>query len=140
MSQRNDEDRITRRGLLQVGSATLATAATLKVAAAQDLAKSAIRSSDHHLPNETVPGPRNSALEAENPNSVWSPETDSGTVPPFKYSFALAHKRIESGGGTRQVTIREMPNSNDPHRVWMPLTARGVPEFDWHIAWDSVIM
>jgi len=66
MSQRNDEDRITRRGLLQVGSATLATAATLKVAAAQDLAKSAIRSSDHHLPNESVPGPRNSALEAEN--------------------------------------------------------------------------
>src|SRR5260370_13604245 len=123
MSQRNDEDRITRRGLLQVGSATLATAATLKVAAAQDLAKSAIRSSDHHLPNESVPGPRNSALEAENPDSVWSPETDSGTVPPFKYSFALAHKRIESGGGTRQVTVLVLPISKDLPGVGLRLIA-----------------
>src|SRR5712692_5665577 len=102
MEDINHTDRMTRRGIFQVGSAVLA-AATLKVAD--------VRSSDHHLPNESNPRPKNSALEAENPESVRSPETDNGTVPPFKYPFALARKRIESGGWTRQVTVRELPIS-----------------------------
>src|SRR6202020_2444970 len=50
-------------------------------------------------------------FDGENPNSVWSPETDSGTVKPFKYSFSLARKRIESGGWTRQLIARELPIS-----------------------------
>jgi oxalate decarboxylase len=83
----------------------LAAAATLTVANAQD-AKPVTSSADHHLPNESDPGPKNSQLEAENPDSVWSPETDRGTVPAFKYSFAVARKRVESGGCTRQVTAR----------------------------------
>jgi oxalate decarboxylase len=140
MSETNHEDRITRRGMLRVGSATLATAATLTVAAAQDSTTSAIRSADHHLPNESVPGSRNSALEAENRNSVWSPKTDHGTVPPFKYSFALSHKRIESGGWTRQVTIRELPISKDMAGVEMRLTAGGVRELHWHVEGEWAIM
>src|SRR5260370_41141052 len=97
---------LSRRNVFGIGS-TLAAAALAGVAAnAQQ-----IRSSDHHLPNESDPGPKNSALEAENPDSVWSPETDNGTVAPFKYSFALARKRVESGGWTRQVTMRELPIS-----------------------------
>jgi hypothetical protein len=46
-----------------------------------------------------IPVRRTHSLRAENPDSVWSPETDRGT-------FAVARKRVESGGWTRQVTAR----------------------------------
>src|SRR2546421_12331351 len=104
MENKRDNNRITRRDIFQVGSAILATAATLNVANAQDASRrteakpdqiNAVHSRDHHLPNETDPGPKNVALEAANPDSVWSPETDNGTVPPFKYSFGLSHKRVD---------------------------------------------
>ena len=118
----------------------MATAATLNVANAQDASRrteakpdqiNAVHSRDHHLPNETDPGPKNISLETENPNSVWSPETDHGTVRPFKYSFALARKRVESGGWTRQVTVRELPISTTIAGVEMRLTAGGVRELHW---------
>ncbi len=35
-------------------------------------------------------GLSSAAFAAEDPDSEWSPSTDSGTVKPFKYSFALA--------------------------------------------------
>jgi oxalate decarboxylase len=57
-----------------------------------------------------MPGrPRNLPLAHENPDSEWPPETDHGDVRPFKYSFSLSHKRIDSSGWTRQVTVRELP-------------------------------
>jgi oxalate decarboxylase len=115
----SDDNRITRRKF--VGSAALAAAATLPVYGQQQSEtkspregpeeRKTQRSPDHHLPNETDPGARNAPLEAENPDTVWGAETDSGTVPPFKYSFSLARKRIENGGWTRQVTARELPIS-----------------------------
>src|SRR5690242_15844538 len=127
MHQSINRKQITRRGILRAGSTALAAAATLTAANAQD-AKPVTRSADHHLPNETDPGPKNSRLEDENPDSVWSPETDNGTVPAFKYSFALARKRVESGGWTRQVTVRELPISKEMAGVEMRLTAGGVRE------------
>ncbi len=66
MENKRDKDRITRRDIFQAGSAVLATAVTLNVANAQDSSNtklgksaetSAVHSSDHHLPNETDPGP-----------------------------------------------------------------------------------
>ena len=120
-------DRITRRGILQVGSAVLTTAAAVSGADAQTQT-APIHSADHHLPNETAPGPKNPTLEAQNPDSNWSPDTDNGTVPPFKYSFALARKRVSSGGWTRQVTARELPISTTIAGVEMRLTAGGVRE------------
>jgi oxalate decarboxylase len=114
-------------------------AATLTAANAQD-AKPVTRSADHHLPNETDPGPKNSRLEDENPDSAWSPETDNGTVPAFKYSFALARKRVESGGWTRQVTVRELPISKEMAGVEMRLTAGGVRELHWHVEAEWAIM
>jgi hypothetical protein len=33
-----------------------------------------VRTQEHHQPNEQQPGPNNSALDAENPSSVWSPD------------------------------------------------------------------
>jgi oxalate decarboxylase len=135
MEDETQNHRMTRRGILQVGSTALAAATTLTAAKAQQ-----IRSKDHHLPNESDPGPKNVALEAENPNSVWSPETDNGNVDPFKYSFALSRKRIESGGWTRQVTARELPISKTIAGVEMRLTAGGVRELHWHVEAEWAIM
>ena len=78
------------------------------------------------------PGPNNKALDAENPSTVFPPETDHGSVEPFKYPFGLAHKRQEDGGWTRQVTVRELPVSKAMAGVEMRLIAGGVRELHWH--------
>ena len=114
---------VSRRNMFGIGSALAAAALAGVTANAQQ-----VQSSDHRRPNESDPGPKNSALEGENPDSVWSPETDNGTVAPFKYSFALAHKRIDSGGWTRQVTVRDLPIAKTLAGVEMRLTAGGVRE------------
>jgi oxalate decarboxylase len=145
-----DDNGISRRKFMGVTSAAaLAMAAALPRSYAQQAknssqneepGKKVPRSPDHHLPNEKEPGPKNSALDAENPDSVWAPETDNGTVPPFKYSFSLARKRIESGGWTRQVTARELPISKTIAGVEMRLTAGGVRELHWHVTAEWSIM
>ncbi|MCU1334565.1 MAG: bicupin, oxalate decarboxylase family [Bryobacterales bacterium] len=124
--------------MLQAGSAALAGVAALTVAEAQD--DGVPRSTDHHLTNESVRGPENPPLAQENPNSVWAPDTDNGTVPPFKYSFALAHKRIDTGGWTRQVTARELPIAKTLAGVEMRLTAGGVRELHWHLPAEWALM
>jgi oxalate decarboxylase len=132
---------MTRRGILQAGSAVLTTAAAASVANAQNQNQTTqIHSPDHHLPNESAPGPKNPTLEAQNPDSAWSPDTDNGTVAPFKYSFALARKRVSSGGWTRQVTARELPISKTIAGVEMRLTAGGVRELHWHVEAEWAIM
>ena len=77
MDKPTHNDGMTRRGIL-------AAAAAVTVATAQTQNTQQIHSPDHHLPNETAPGPKNPTLEAQNPDSNWSPDTDNGTVPPFK--------------------------------------------------------
>jgi oxalate decarboxylase len=128
----------TRRRFLGVSGIALAGAAVVPLVEAQE--KMAPRSPDHHLPNEQQPGPNNSALDAQNPSSVWSPETDNGTVEPFKYSFALAHKRIGPGGWTRQVTERELPISRTMAGVEMRLISGGVRELHWHTSAEWAYM
>src|SRR5580693_10735119 len=143
-----DTPKVTRRTFASMGTAALAAAGMLSRAGAQQNGNAqgesqqgkVPRSPDHHLPNEEEPGPRNAALDAENPNSVWSPETDSGTVKPFKYSFSLARKRVQSGGWTRQVTARELPVSTAIAGVEMRLTAGGVRELHWHVEAEWAIM
>jgi oxalate decarboxylase len=120
----------TRRKFLGVSGAALAAAAMGQQ----------VRSNDHSQPNEEQPGENNTALDAENPSSVWSPETDNGTVEPFKYSFALAHKRIEDGGWTRQVTERELPISKTMAGVEMRLVSGGVRELHWHTSAEWAYM
>ncbi|HEY6127399.1 MAG TPA: cupin domain-containing protein [Candidatus Acidoferrum sp.] len=141
-----DEKEFTRRSFLGAGSAALVAATAIGMAGGQPSGavpqeqKKVPRSPDHHLPNEEEPGPKNAPLDEENPNSVWAPETDSGTVPPFKYSFSLARKRLESGGWTRQVTERELPISKTIAGVEMRLTAGGVRELHWHVSAEWAIM
>jgi oxalate decarboxylase len=125
----------TRRRFLGVTGAALAGAAMVPLAQAQQT-----RSNDHNQPNEEQPGENNTALDAENPSSVWSPETDNGTVEPFKYSFGLAHKRIEDGGWTRQVTERELPISKTMAGVEMRLITGGVRELHWHTSAEWAFM
>jgi len=51
-------------------------------------------------------GPHNRSLERDNLDVLVPPETDAGTVPNLKYSFAAAHNRLLSGGWAREVTVR----------------------------------
>jgi oxalate decarboxylase len=132
----DDANVLTRRRFLSAGAAVAAAAATPLVAQQQNIP----RSPDHHLPNEQQPGPNNLANDALNPDSVWAPETDNGTMLPFKYSFDLAHKEIDSGGWTRQVTVRDLPISKTMAGVEMRLTAGGVRELHWHVSAEWAFM
>jgi oxalate decarboxylase len=138
----NHNTKVSRREAFGLSSAALAAAAALTIAGAKDAHASpqALKTAAHNAPNEIDPGPQNLPLAAENPDSEWAPPTDHGTVKPFKSSFALSHKRIESGGWTRQVTARELPMSKDIAGVEMKLTAGGVRELHWHVEAEWAIM
>ena len=130
---------VTRRKFISsTGAAIAAAAAVAPLAAQQQM--NVPRSLDHHLPNEQQVGPNNTASDAMNPNSVWPPETDNGTMKPFKYSFDLSHKEIDSGGWTRQVTVRDLPVSTTMAGVEMRLTAGGVRELHWHVSAEWAFM
>ncbi len=133
---------LSRRSFLRRTAATLAVTAVAAPlgAAAQQQQKNVPRSPDHHLPNEQQVGPNNTVNDALNPDSVWAPETDNGTVKPFKYSFDLAHKEIDSGGWTRQVTERELPISKTMAGVEMRLTPGGIRELHWHVSAEWAYM
>src|SRR5882762_4900987 len=88
---------LSRRGFLGAGM-TLAAAGVF-----------AAKASD---PSKSDPGPGNPGLDAQNPDSMWPPNTDSKSlVPTFKYPFSLANKRVYEGGWSREVTVRELPIS-----------------------------
>jgi oxalate decarboxylase len=132
---------VSRREALGLGSTAFAMAITAaaasKAAAAPQDSSAAAR---HNAPNETDPGPQNMPVATENPDSEWPPKTDHGSVKPFKYSFSLSHKRIESGGWTRQVTARDLPISTSIAGVEMRLTPGGVRELHWHVESEWSIM
>jgi oxalate decarboxylase len=46
----------------------------------------------------TILGPHNVPVELENPDLLVSPETDAGTIPNLKFSYAAARNRVLSGG------------------------------------------
>lgn len=94
----------------------------------------------HKSINEEELGPKNPTLEEQEPDSVWPPTTDSGGQPPFKYPFAFAHKRIEAGGWTRQVTVRDLPTSKKMAGVEMRLIKGGVRELHWHVGSEWAFM
>ena len=65
---------------------------------------------------------QNIELAKMNPASSLPPATDRGVVSPVWYSFDLAHRRVQEGGWTHQVTRRELPSSEDIAGVTMRLT------------------
>jgi oxalate decarboxylase len=80
----------------------------------------------------SILGPRNVAVEAENPSSLAALATDAGTVPNLKYSFAAAHNRVLTGGWAREVTTRELPVAVEMAGVNMRLAPGGIRELHWH--------
>jgi oxalate decarboxylase len=121
--------------------AVVATAATISAAQAINAqTMSQGQGGNHNAPNETMPGPNNLPLAQQNPDSEWPPATDNGSVRPFKYSFSLSRKRVEGGGWTRQVTVRDLPISKDIAGVEMRLVAGGIRELHWHVEAEWAIM
>ena len=129
MENDSTKDQLSRRGFLGFGSAVLA-------AATGSLAVSGAMAQDNQSRtgrNATDPGPANSALDAQNPDSTWPPATDSKSlVQTFKYPFSFANKRTYEGGWSREVTVRELAVSKALAGVNMRLTAGGVRELHWH--------
>ncbi len=132
------KETVSRRGFLGMGSAALAAAGMLSAAdaAAQE---------QHPYPTKndrsaSAPGPGNPPLDAQNPDSFLPPPTDAGGVQTFKYPFALSHKRMQEGGWSREVTVRELAVSKSIAGVDMRLTAGGIRELHWHTAAEWSIM
>jgi oxalate decarboxylase len=80
----------------------------------------------------TDPGPRNVLLDNQNPDILTPPETDNGSLPNLKFSFSMAHNRLEDGGWAREVTVRELPIAKSMAGVDMRLDSGVVRELHWH--------
>ncbi len=57
------------------------------------------------------PGPDNPALLGQFPSSFSPPGTDHGDVPNLWFPFSQAHRQIQPGGWSRQVTVRIAPKT-----------------------------
>jgi oxalate decarboxylase len=90
--------------------------------------------------SRSQPGPQNPKLDEQNVDSITPPPTDAGAVPPFKYPFSLAHKRLHEGGWSREVTVRELEIAKTLAGVDMRLTAGGIRELHWHAAAEWALM
>lgn len=77
-------------------------------------------------------GPRNVGRDVENPDILVPPVTDNGTMPNMRFSFSDAHNRMEEGGWAREVTIRELPASDELAGVNMALAPGAYRELHWH--------
>jgi oxalate decarboxylase len=88
----------------------------------------------------TDPGPRNLMRDRQNPDLLVPPSTDHGTLPNLRFSFSDSHMRLEPGGWTRQVTVRELGVSKNVAGVNMRLNAGGVRELHWHKAAEWAYM
>jgi oxalate decarboxylase len=88
----------------------------------------------------TDPGPRNLMRDRQNPDLLVPPSTDHGTLPNLRFCFSDAHMRLETGGWTRQVTVRELGISKNIAGVNMRLNAGGVRELHWHKAAEWAYM
>jgi oxalate decarboxylase len=135
MSNETEKEGLTRRDFLGVSSGAIAAAGILS-------AKDAAGQEPDHKSDRSYssPGPTNPAEDAANPDSFLPPATDAGGVQTFKYPFGIAHKRMQEGGWSREVTQRELAVSKTMAGVDMRLTAGGVRELHWHTAAEWAIM
>jgi oxalate decarboxylase len=128
---------ISRRNMLVATAAGgLATAAT----AASAQTGGSVPQPQRPGHGGTDKGPRNLMRDRQNPDLLVPPSTDHGTLPNLRFSFSDAHMRLESGGWTRQVTVRELGISKNIAGVNMRLNAGGVRELHWHKAAEWAYM
>jgi oxalate decarboxylase len=133
-----DKDSVSRRAFLGVGSMALAASGMLAT-------QGAAGQEQNPYPTKTdrsasAPGPGNPQVDDQNPDSFLPPPTDAGGVQTFKYPFGIAHKRMQEGGWSREVTQRELAVAKSIAGVDMRLTAGGVRELHWHTAAEWAIM
>lgn len=128
----------SRRRFLEFGSAALAAGALSRTAEPQT--KEQVEQAEHDASSSLILGQDNPALHAENPDSVTPPATDHGNLSSFKYPFSLAHKRVQPGGWTRQVTMSDLHVSKEIAGVQMRLVAGGIRELHWHHASEWALM
>ena len=128
-------DEVTRRAML----AATAAGGVLNLASAAD-AQTAAPTPQRPGHGGTDPGPRNLERDRQNPDLLVPPSTDHGTLPNLRFSFSDAHVRQETGGWTRQVTVRELGISKDIAGVNMQLSAGGIRELHWHKAAEWAYM
>lgn len=138
MSDDAKQDGFSRRGFMGMGSAALATAGMLKAVDAAAQEQRAYPTKGDR--SSSAPGPSNTALDDQNPDSFLPPPSDAGGVATFKYPFGISHKRMQEGGWSREVTVRELPVSKSIAGVDMRLTAGGVRELHWHTAAEWAFM
>src|SRR5579863_1237001 len=137
MSEDSRKEIVSRRGFLGMSSAVLAAGMLSAADAAGQEQKQYPGKNDR---SASAPGPGNSAIDAQNPDSFLPPPTDAGGVQTFKYPFGLSHKRMQEGGWSREVTARELAVSRTIAGVDMRLTAGGVRELHWHAAAEWALM
>lgn len=77
-------------------------------------------------------GPRNMMRDIQNPNILVPPVTDEGMIPNLRFSFSDAPMKLDHGGWSREITVRQLPISTAIAGVNMSLTAGGVRELHWH--------
>ena len=130
-------DDVTRRAML---AATAAGGVLTLAASAGAQTSEAVPQPQRAGHGGTDPGPRNVDRDRQNPDLLNPPSTDHGTLPNLRFSFADAHVRQETGGWTRQITVRELGVSKDIAGVNMRLNAGGVRELHWHKAAEWAYM
>ena len=122
---------ISRRNMLTVATgASVLSATTLAQAQTADSMPETRRRGR----GGSNPGPKNPIRASPNPDLLSPPASDHGTLPNLRFSFDDSHVRLESGGWTRQVTVRELGISKNIAGVNMRLNAGGVRELHWHKA------
>jgi oxalate decarboxylase len=77
-------------------------------------------------------GPRDVMRDIENPDMLVPPVTDAGLLPNLKFSFSDTHMKLNHGGWSREVTVRQLPIATTLAGVNMRLTPGGVRELHWH--------
>lgn len=87
-------------------------------------------------------GPRDIMRDMENPNMLVPPITDSGLLPNLKFSFSDTSMKLNFGGWSREVTVRELPIATTLAGVNMSLSPGGVRELHWHqqAEWSYMIL
>jgi oxalate decarboxylase len=127
---------IQRREFLS-GAAGFAAAATATLAGTARAAGASVGDEPPPQPvrgdkGAPIIGPSNPSRQAQSPDRINPPATDSGTLPTLRWSFTDSHIKMREGGWSRQTTIREIPSSTDLALVNMRLKAGGVRELHWH--------
>ncbi|MGC1717373.1 MAG: cupin domain-containing protein [Isosphaeraceae bacterium] len=134
----NFERRDFLTGAAAFAAATTATLVGTRRAVVDDKPPQPIRGKE----GAPIIGPTNPTREAQNLDRLAPPETDHGTMPNLRFSFADVHNRLQPGGWARQVTGRELHIAQALNCVNMKLEPGAMRELHWHATaaeWAFVI-